>query len=135
MSHPDLIPLLITDELTAIRSFYLDDLGCAAVLDQDGYVQVRFGDASDTRELAFTSPDGLGGAMAGASPYAGGLIVSIAVDDADKYHAHLAERGIDAPEPTDKPWGWRSFAVPDPTGVVLDFFHAITDTATQDAKS
>ena len=32
---------------------------------------------------------------------------------------HLSVAGA----PTDKPWGWRSYFVSDPNGVVLDFFH------------
>jgi hypothetical protein len=40
----------------------------------------------------------------------------------------------DVPEPTDKPWGWRSFLLPDPSGVTLDFYHVIADDA-QDAAS
>lgn len=61
--------------------------------------------------------------------------MSIGVGDADKHRAVLADRGVAAPEPTDKPWGWRSFALRDPNGVSLDFFHEITNTAAQDAQS
>jgi catechol 2,3-dioxygenase-like lactoylglutathione lyase family enzyme len=133
MSHPDMVPLLITDELAATRRFYLDDLGCTPVIEQDGYLQIRFGDDPDTRELAFMTPDPPDGPMGGQPAYAGGLILSVAVADADKQHALLAERGVDVSEASDKPWGWRSFVVRDPNGVTLDFFHEIADTASQDA--
>ena len=36
----------------------------------------------------------------------------------------LRDRGVTATsEPSLKPWGWRSFEVRDPNGVILDFFH------------
>jgi hypothetical protein len=33
----------------------------------------------------------------------------------------------------DKPWGWRSFVVRDPNGVLLDFFHVLDKSAVVDA--
>lgn len=135
MAHPDMVPLLITEALPATRAFYVDDLGCEVVIEQGEYLQIRFGDEPDTRELAFMAPDPPGGPMAGLPSYSGGLVVSIAVDDADKFRELLGARGVAAPEPTDKPWGWRSFVLRDPNGVVLDFFHAIAEDAAQDASS
>lgn len=135
MSHPDMVPLVITEALPATRDFYVDDLGCTVVIEQGEYLQVRFGDDPDTRELAFMAPDPPGGPMAGVPAFRGGLVVSISVDDVDKHREVLAARGVDAPEPTDKPWGWRSFVLRDPNGVVLDFFRAIAEDAAQDASS
>lgn len=43
------------------------------------------------------------------------------VDDPDAVHARLAAQGIDAPPPTDKPWGVRSFLVTDPDGNLVSF--------------
>lgn len=83
MSHPNMVPLLTIGDLAATRRFYLDELGCTPVLDQDGYLQVRFGDDPDTRELAFMTSDSTGGAMVDGPTFAGGLIVSVAVGDAD----------------------------------------------------
>jgi len=135
MSHPDMVPLLVTEALPVTRDFYVDDLGCTVVIEQGDYLQIRFGDDPDTRELAFMAPDPPGGPMAGVPTYTGGLVVSIAVDDADRYREVLTRRGVDAREATDKPWGWRSFVLRDPNGVVLDFFHAIAEDAAQDASS
>lgn len=135
MSHPDLVPMIVTADLAATRAFYVDQLGCTVVIDMDHYVQVRFGDTPDTRELAFMPPGPPEAPMGGEPALTGGLIASIAVGDADKFRATLADRGVDAPEPTDKPWGWRSFTLRDPNGVVLDFFHAIAEDAAQDATS
>lgn len=135
MAHPDMVPLLVIDDLAPTRRFYVDDLGCLPVMEQDGYLQVRFGDDANTRELAFMTPAPADSPMGGASVFSGGLIVSVSVDDADKQHAVLAGRDVEASEPSDKPWGWRSFVVRDPNGVTLDFFHEIADTAPQDASS
>lgn len=135
MSHPDMVPLITTEDLAATRRFYLEDLGCTPVIEQDGYLQVRFGDDPDTREVAFMTPDPPDGPLGDQPAYSGGLILSIAVGDADKQRAVLLDRGVDAPEASDKPWGWRSFVVRDPNGVLLDFFHEIAHTAAQDATS
>ena len=135
MSHPDMVPLVITEALPATRDFYVDDLGCTVVIEQGEYLQVRVGDAPDTRELSFMAPDPPGGPMAGVPAFRGGLVVSISVDDVDKHREVLAARGVDAPEPTVKPWGWRSFVLREPNGVVMDFFHAIAEDAAQDASS
>lgn len=129
MSHPQMVPLLITEDLAATRRFYVDELGCTPTIAQDTYLQLRFGDEPDTRELAFSIPDPPDGPMGHEPPYSGGLILSIAVGDADKYRATLADRGVDAPEATDKPWGWRSFVLRDPNGVTLDFFHEIATSS------
>lgn len=135
MSHPDLVPMIVTADLSATRRFYVDDLNCTIVIEQEGYLQVRFGDEPDARELAFMAPTPPEAPMGGEPVLSGGLIVSVAVGDADKYRAVLADRGVTAPEPTDKPWGWRSFVLRDPNRVVLDFFHAIAEDAAQDATS
>lgn len=135
MSHPDQVPMVVTDDLPATRRFYVDDLGCTVVVEQEGYLQVRFGDEPDTRELAFMAPAPPEAPMGGEPAFSGGLVLSVAVGDTDKYRAVLADRGVAAPEPTDRPWGWRSFVLRDPNGVVLDFFHAIAEDAAQDATS
>jgi uncharacterized glyoxalase superfamily protein PhnB len=135
MAHPDMVPLITTDALDDVRTFYVDRLAATPTIEMDTYVQLRFGETEHTRELAFMAPDPPGGPLAGQSTFTGGLIVSVSVDDADKYHEVLVGRGVNAPAPTDKPWGWRSFMVTDPAGVVVDFFHEIANTAGQDAQS
>ena len=135
MAHPELLPIVITDALPATRAFYVDDLGAGVVIEMDHYLQVRFGDDEHAREIAFMAPDPPGMPMHGEPAFGGGLVVSIGVGDADKHRAVLADRGVAAPEPTDKPWGWRSFALRDPNGVSLDFFLEITNTAAQDEQS
>ncbi|MCL2708212.1 MAG: NUDIX domain-containing protein [Defluviitaleaceae bacterium] len=48
-----------------------------------------------------------------------GLIIK--TESADAEHGRLAALGIDCGEPTDKPWGVRSFAAADPDGNVVSF--------------
>jgi uncharacterized glyoxalase superfamily protein PhnB len=53
-----------------------------------------------------------------------GAVVSVPTKDADQKCAELSKKGISIENPLeDKPWGWRSFHVSDPNGVILDFFH------------
>lgn len=45
----------------------------------------------------------------------------VRVDDADAVYEELTDRGVDATEPADQPWGARMFSVTDPDGHVWDF--------------
>ena len=132
-----LFPLIVTDELAAVRAFYLDVLGWTPTYDLDTYLQVRFGEAEDGPELCFMAPGNIPGIGDPAPVFPGrGLMVSVPTADADDHHRLLSERGapITSP-PADKPWGWRSFLVRDPSGVVLDFFHALAQADAADAAS
>jgi catechol 2,3-dioxygenase-like lactoylglutathione lyase family enzyme len=133
---PKMVPLVFTEQVDATRTFYTDQLG-ATVVAEDGsnYLQVRFGSDEDRPELAFCPPLPEQSPLGAQPAYAQGLMVSIPVDNADVHRKELVERGADVPEPTDKPWGWRSFLLRDPSGVTLDFYHVIADDASQDAAS
>ncbi len=126
-----LFPLVITDDLDAIRAFYRERIGAHFTFDMEGYVQVRFTESEAGPELAFMK------ACEGMPVFGGqGIIVSIPTEDADAEHERVAGRGAKILEsPKDRPWGWRSFHVPDPTGVVLDFFHVLPQAAAADAAS
>ena len=136
MANPNkLFPLIVTDKLDETRDYYLDKLGCKAVLDMDGYLQVRFGDDEGGPELSFMQPCAV---PEGAEPLptfqGNGVIVSVPTEDADRRYAQLKKMRITlANEPENKPWGWRSFHAPDPNGVVLDFFHVLDQAAVADA--
>jgi len=136
MADAKMVPLVITDTFDATRSFYLDQLGATLVLqDGDNYLQVRFGTGEDRPELAFCPPLPADSPIGAQPAFRQGLVVSIPVDDADAYRKELVERDLDMPEPTDKPWRWRSFLLADPSGVTLDFYHVLPDDAAQDAAS
>jgi catechol 2,3-dioxygenase-like lactoylglutathione lyase family enzyme len=136
MADPKMVPLVITDDFAATRSFYLERLGATLVMqDGDNYLQVRFGTDEDRPELAFCPPLPADSPIGAQPAYSQGVLFSIPVEDADAYRKDLVERGLDVPEPTDKPWRWRSFLLVDPSGVTLDFYHVLPDDAVQDAAS
>lgn len=116
-----LFPMFITPDLAETKAFYVDKLGWRATYDTDGYLQVRR-DAKDGPELCFMSPAATGDAL---PRFEGkGVLVSVPVTNADEHHAFVVERGVEPiTKPDLKPWGWRSYNVADPNGVVLDFFH------------
>lgn len=136
MDNPTILfPLIVTEKLDETRAYYRDVLGAETVSDMEGYFQVRFGEGESAPQLAFMGPresKELGGRLEAFSGR--GVIVSIPTPDADKHHAALRDRKARILHtPTDKPWGWRSFPVRDPSGVVLDFFHAVAQPAVADA--
>lgn len=128
-----LFPLVITENLAETRAFYTKTAGFEIVHDMEGYLQVRYG-SEDGPELAFMAPDS-------APPFGKlpvfpgqGLLISIPTPDADETHATLKTRGAKVvSEPSDKPWGWRSFVTTDPNGVLLDFFHVASESSVVDA--
>lgn len=113
-----LFPLFFTTRLEAVKAFYVEQLGWSVTFDMPNYLQVRR-DAEDGPELAFMVPE------KGNREFSGeGVTVSVPVPDADAYFAVLGDRKVDCQSDVSlKPWGWRSFHVADPIGVVLDFFH------------
>lgn len=135
MANPNkLFPLIVTDKLAQTRAFYVDTLGCEVAIETPDYLQVRFADEAGP-ELAFMSTSATTGMGPAQPPFQGaGLIVSIPTTNADKRHAALKAKNTTlASKPSDKPWGWRSFAAVDPNGVLLDFFHVLDQAAAADA--
>ena len=122
-----LFPMFISDRLEATKRFYLDQLGFSCVHDMPGYLQVQYGD--DGPQLSFMEPGGwppADGEPAPELPSFGGqgVVVSVPTPSADDKYAAIRKSGGDPiTKPGDRPWGWRSFFVRDPNGVVLDFFH------------
>jgi catechol 2,3-dioxygenase-like lactoylglutathione lyase family enzyme len=135
MNPNKLFPLVFSDKLTETRLYYTNQLGAKVVFDQENYLQLRFGEDDDGPEIAFMVPQTselLGGVL---PKFPGqGLLVSIPTDDADKTHARMEKAGAEIRVGVlDKPWGWRSFVVRDPNGVLLDFFHVLEQSAVADA--
>lgn len=123
-THDKLFPLFVTNDLAACHRFYVESLGWTEVVKSDKYLQVRKG-GEDGPELCFMAPDAMPNMP--LPPFSGeGVIVSVSTPDADAWHRTLRDRGVTTlGEPSDKPWGWRSFLVRDPVGIVLDFFHPL----------
>lgn len=122
-----LYPLIITETFDATREFYVDRLGSQITFDMPNYLQIRFGEPEAAPELAFMRA-GIENAPPGAPFTGAGLVVSVPVESADAYAKTLPKRRIEIlGPPEDRPWRWRSFHVQDPAGVILDFFHPLTD--------
>ena len=125
MNPNKLFPLVVTDKLSETRAYYRDKLGSEISYDSDHYMQVRFG-GEHGPELCFMTPDAAP-ALGALPTFPGkGLVVSIPTENADATHERVKKLGAKIiADPTDKPWGWRSFLTADPNGVVLDFFHVL----------
>ena len=135
MATPKMLPIIVSDRLDATHDFYVDTLGWAPVDKMEGYLQVRAGSDEAAPELAFMAAQPPEGPLGARIPLRTGLVVSIAVADADAHRERLRERGADPAPVADRPWGWRSFLLDDPNGVTLDFFHPIAQDPAQDASS
>ena len=117
-----LYPMFICNDLEKTKEFYLR-AGFGVRFDMPEYLQVFHG-GPDGQDLCFMTRE----AAPKGRPYdsfAGrGVVVSIPTPDADAKCQELGAQGIEVlSEVSDKPWGWRSFHVADPNGVILDFFH------------
>ena len=118
-------PMFVVSDLPALRSFYLEKLGCRATIDFPNYLQVQLL-GKDGPEISFISHQGAGGFGLDETPqsFSGkGVVMSIQVPDPDAYFETLRQRNVEVLQaPTNRPWQWRSFLVQDPGGLRLDFF-------------
>lgn len=127
-----LFPLIVTDRLEEVRAFYVKTLGYSLSVDTPDYLQVRFGDEA-APELCFIQKKSDG-------PYStvfpgSGVTVSVPTTSADEAHAAWAKKKVSMlSQPVDLPYGWRSFTLKDPSGVVLDFFHVLPESRRPDAQ-
>ncbi|MEN0065005.1 MAG: VOC family protein [Myxococcota bacterium] len=117
--HTQAFPLVQVADLAQVRAFYLETMGCPATYDLERYLQVQltpFGEKGP--QLCFMVFEGATGSQ--------GVLLSVPVANADQVQAKLEDAGVPIADPaTDRPWGWRSLHVVDPTGLVLDFFHEL----------
>lgn len=120
-----LFPLFVTPHLEATKHFYTQVAGFTPTVDTPQYLQLS-SDGKEGPELCFMKPEAFTDGKAHPVFEGKGVIVSIPTANADDKHASLLRAGV-TPDttPTDKPWGWRSFLVRDPNGVILDFFHVV----------
>lgn len=134
MKASNLYPLVVTDGLEPVREFYTRKLEATMVFDMPQYLQVRLGDGEKGPQISFMPKDH---AFAQGRPaLSGGLIFSIEVEDVDRLYSHHRERDVPVlSAPADRPWGWRSYLVQCPTGLLLDFFHVLEQASPADASS
>lgn len=128
MNPKRLLPMFVTDRLDATRRFYVEQAGFRAVYDEGGYLCVTYGEGDDAVAISFVRPEAM--TMIDERPFAGrGAVLSVPTPNADRKAQELADAGVAPLVPTQtRPWGWRSFLVRDPNGVLLDFFHVAAET-------
>lgn len=115
-----LFPLFITDKLAQTKQFYLA-AGFEIRFDLPEYLQVSYEGGLD---LCFMVPHATSNGKEYPVFAGKGVVVSIPTRNADEKAVELKERRLPiVNDLEDKPWGWRSFHVEDPNGVILDFFH------------
>ena len=134
-SPRQLFPLFLTDKLASTKAYYVEKLGFSVTFDLPQYLQVRYGSEEGAPEVCFMLPNAFPDGVARPAFGGQGVVVSIPTESADAAHDRMASRGAQVESaPSDKPWGWRSFFVRDPSGVVLDFFHTLPVASVQDMK-
>jgi catechol 2,3-dioxygenase-like lactoylglutathione lyase family enzyme len=129
-----LFPLFVSDKLEETKRYYADKLGFTVTFDMPHYLQLRYG-KEGAPELCFMRPNGMPDGQPMPEFGGAGVIVSIPTESADAAYDRMRGKGAQVQDaPSDKPWGWRSFVVRDPNGVMLDFFHVYKDVSAADLK-
>ena len=122
-----LFPLFVTPKLAETKEFYLA-LGFEIRFDRPEYLQVYYEGGLD---LCFMKPHAANDGTEFPAFGGKGVVVSIPTRNADEKAVELKERRLPiVSDVEDKPWGWRSFFVADPNGVILDFFHVYKEIDT-----
>ena len=119
MNVTSLYPVICTAELAESKAFYLDNFPFETTFEADWYVSLRLNGARPF-ELALldyrheTIPEGF------RQPFAGGLLVSLEVDDVDGVYRAFRAAGLPVHlELRDEAFGQRHFITADPNGVLI----------------
>jgi len=116
-----IVPIVTTTRMQQTRAFYLQQLGFELSYDHEHYLGVRAG-PKGSPELGFMLPDAEAPKVCDGE----GITLAFAVADADRECARLRQAGVEiVQQPTDQPWGARSFVVADPNGVSIYISHVI----------
>lgn len=115
------IPVVLTDDPGATRSFYEEFLGFRVAMDEDGLLMLASKSQPTTQVIVtWDSPTAL-------DPAARELRMSVEVDDVDAAYSEARERGLEIVRPiADEPWGIRRFFVRDPSGATVNVASHIT---------
>lgn len=113
-------PLLITDELKACATFYVDNFGFTIVFEQDWYIHLVHEESG--AELAFMVPNSDNQPKELHAAFKGqGMVYGFEVKDAAAEWERLKDKGLDVVvELKDEPWGQRHFILKDPAGIYID---------------
>jgi len=103
-----------TNKVEESRDFYVKHFGARVSFDCGWYVDLEFGDASNS--LQFMSPQQPEHLLSNGA----GLIYNFSVDDVDREYQRLTAAGFEPVVPLeDHPWGDRGFAIVDPNDISL----------------
>lgn len=120
---PALYPMIVTKKIQETKDFYLKAGFKVRHEMKNEYLQVYY-EPGETLDLAFMVPHKAPNGREFAEFNGEGVVVSIPTPSADDKCTEFKKAGVKIESDVDdKPWGWRSFHVADPNGVLLDFFH------------
>jgi catechol 2,3-dioxygenase-like lactoylglutathione lyase family enzyme len=110
-----------TEDVPAVRAFYVDVLGFAVTLDIGWFVGLRHPDHDDL-DLCVVHRDH---ALPGMDGPVAGVVLAFLVEDVHAEHARLVELGVPVDvAPRDEPWGQRRCLVRDPAGTGVELVQA-----------
>ena len=110
-----------TEDVAAVRAFYVDVLGFTVEFELDWFVSLRQ-PGHDLEVCVVHRDHALGEDLAGPVR---GVVFAFLVDDVDAEHARLRDLGVvvDVP-PRDEPWGQRRLLLRDPAGTGIEIVQA-----------
>lgn len=107
------VPNILSPDMAASRSFFVDLLGFDVAMDL-GWIVTYASPTNATAQISVSPGDAPAGEQ--MRPY-----LTIEVADVDDVHAAAVQRGYDIVHPlTDETWGVRRFFVVEPGGLVLN---------------
>lgn len=119
-----IIPSFWVDSVEPVRDFYIQKLGfehMMGVVGKDGRLDFCIVTRQGAMVMMGRPEDRVEGS-AEAHPTRRPVEIYIYVPDVDRFHAEVAERGVETVEPlTTQWWGDRTFAVKDPYGYQIWF--------------
>ncbi|MEQ8398445.1 VOC family protein [Thalassobaculum sp.] len=119
MRLTDLYPIVMTDQLSACRRFWVEQIGFSVVFEASWIVVLA--SAGEQRMIAFMTPDHPSTPPGRECFDATGLLLTLEVDDVDAEHARLSAAGLAIEHgPVDEAWGQRRFLARDPAGIWVD---------------
>ncbi|MGN6537038.1 MAG: VOC family protein [Mesorhizobium sp.] len=121
-------PVLMTGDVAATTSFYVEHFRFKPLFESDWYVHLQ--SAEDKRvNLGIVQGDHETIPEAGRGR-AGGLLINFEVRDVDAVHARVTAAGLPILRSLrDEPFGQRHFITQDPNGVLIDVIKPIPPSA------
>ena len=130
MQVSSVYPVLMTNDVAGLSSFYREYFGFETSFEADWYVSLKTEGDGHYFQLAVVQ-EGHPSIPAGFSRPVAGLILNIEVDDArSEYERLVVSRRLSVKlDIRDEPWGQRHFMVADPSANLVDVIQIIPPTA------